>query len=138
VDKLYDETSPAISAYPYGISKLQGEFGALQMADDKFSVISLRQGTVCGHSPRMRFDLIVNIMFKHALAMGEITVNNPSIWRPILSIKDAVKGYMPTENISNMIESIYSRLDEYGDLDTERFYNIRVFKRLENQQNICV
>ncbi|PIP39098.1 MAG: hypothetical protein COX19_08995 [Desulfobacterales bacterium CG23_combo_of_CG06-09_8_20_14_all_51_8] len=43
-------------------------------------------------------------------------------------------GYMPTENVSDMIESIYSRLDEYGDLDTERFYNIRVFKKLEAQQ----
>ena len=41
---------------------------------------------------------------------------------------------MPTENVSDMIESIYSRLDEYGDLDTERFYNIRVFKKLEAQQ----
>ena len=25
VDELYDEQSPAISSYPYGISKLQGE-----------------------------------------------------------------------------------------------------------------
>jgi len=94
IDKLYDEESPAISAYPYGISKLQGEFGALQMADENFSVISLRQGTLGGHSPRMRFDLIVNTMFRASLNQGKITVNNPSIWRPILSINDAVGAYL--------------------------------------------
>ena len=31
VNELYDETAPAISNYPYGISKLQGEEGVLKM-----------------------------------------------------------------------------------------------------------
>jgi nucleoside-diphosphate-sugar epimerase len=92
-NELYDETSPAISNYPYGISKLQGEQAALQMIDRNFSVICLRQGTVSGYSPRMRLDLIVNTMFKSALQEGAITVNNPAIWRPVLSIKDAVTAY---------------------------------------------
>src|ERR1051325_10671443 len=30
-NELYDENSPAISQYPYGISKLQGEFAAMQL-----------------------------------------------------------------------------------------------------------
>src|SRR5579864_5016144 len=34
---LYDETRPAVCAYPYGISKLQGEQAAIQLSDDKFS-----------------------------------------------------------------------------------------------------
>ncbi|MBS3757591.1 MAG: SDR family oxidoreductase [Desulfobacterales bacterium] len=203
IDKLYDETSPAVSAYPYGISKLQGEFGALQMADENFSVISLRQGTVCGHSPRMRFDLIVNTMFRAALNEGKITVNNPSIWRPILSINDAVRaylravqanygvggvfnvasdnytvgqvgdnvrddmtrltgtkiqiellnkqdyrnykvsfnkaktylGYMPKENVTDIIRGMYNHLDAYGDLSNEAYYNIQVFKNIENQRS---
>src|SRR5688500_12761800 len=46
VNELYDEHSPAVSAYPYGISKLQGEFAAMQMRDDDFSVIAYRKGTV--------------------------------------------------------------------------------------------
>jgi nucleoside-diphosphate-sugar epimerase len=93
VDKLYDEDSPAVSAYPYGISKLQGEFAALQLRDESFSVIALRKGTVSGYSPRMRFDLVVNTMFKTALTKGTIVVNNPGIWRPILSIQDAANAY---------------------------------------------
>ncbi len=94
VNRLYDEESPAVSNYPYGISKLQGEQSALQMIDDNFSVICFRQGTVSGYSPRMRLDLVVNTMFKTALQTGEIIVNNPSIWRPILSIQDAAAAYI--------------------------------------------
>jgi nucleoside-diphosphate-sugar epimerase len=94
VNELYDETAPAVSNYPYGISKLQGEEGVLKMADKNFSVICFRKGTVSGYSPRMRLDLIVNTMFKTAVKDGVIIVNNPSIWRPILSIEDAISAYI--------------------------------------------
>src|SRR5580704_10380245 len=83
-NELYDETRPVGSTYPYGISKLQGEQAALQLIDDNFSVISLRKGTISGYSPRMRLDLIINTMFKSAMKDRTITINNPSIWRPIL------------------------------------------------------
>jgi nucleoside-diphosphate-sugar epimerase len=66
----------------------------LQLADDDFSVIALRQGTLSGHSPRMRLDLIVNTMFKAAMTERHVTVNNPSIWRPILDIRDAQNAYL--------------------------------------------
>lgn len=94
VNELYDETAPAVSAYPYGISKLQGERAVMMMQDDDFSVICLRKGTVCGYSPRMRLDLVINTMFKCAVKEKQITVNNPAIWRPILSIQDAVSAYI--------------------------------------------
>ena len=94
VDELYDETARAVSDYPYGISKLQGESACLQLANDKFSVISLRKGTICGYSPRMRLDLVVNTMFKTALSEGRIRVDNPAIWRPILALPDAVSAYI--------------------------------------------
>lgn len=94
VDELYDEECPVTCGYPYGISKLQGERGVMQLHDDSFSVIALRQGTVCGYSPRMRMDLIVNTMWKFALTEGQITVNNPSIWRPIYDIRDVCNAYL--------------------------------------------
>jgi nucleoside-diphosphate-sugar epimerase len=94
VNQLYDENSPATCSYPYGISKLQGEQGVMKMMDSTFSTISLRQGTICGHSPRMRFDLVINTMFKTALTGDLISVNNPSLWRPIFHIQDAVTAYM--------------------------------------------
>jgi len=126
VNKLYDENSPTISNYPYGISKLQGEQAVMQMEDELFSVISLRQGTVSGYSPRMRLDLVVNAMFKSAISNQVITINNPVIWRPILSINDAVKAYIlaieAQENISGIfnIASGNFTVGEIGDFVKRR------------------
>jgi nucleoside-diphosphate-sugar epimerase len=125
-DKLYDETSPAVSNYPYGISKLQGEQAVLQMQDDDFSVIAFRQGTVSGYSPRMRLDLIVNTMFYFALSKKEITVNNPAIWRPILSIEDIVTAYIRAIESNQSISGIFNissgnyTVGEVGDLVKSR------------------
>src|ERR1700737_3909550 len=76
-DELFDETRPVSSHYPYGISKLQGEQAAMQLADENFSVIALRKGTISGYSPRMRLDLIINTMFKTAMMDHTVTINNP-------------------------------------------------------------
>ena len=108
VNELYDETKPASSNYPYGISKLQGEQAVIQMQDENFSVIAFRQGTVSGYSPRMRLDLIVNTMFKTALATGEIIINNPSIWRPILSIQDAANAYVRAIEAAPAISGVFN------------------------------
>ena len=94
VNELYDEDSPVTCGYPYGISKLEGERGVLQLQDDKFSTIALRQGTVNGYSPRMRFDLIVNTMFRCAIQDGLITVNNPAIWRPLIDVRDTSQAFL--------------------------------------------
>lgn len=107
-DKLYDEESPAISDYPYGISKLEGEKGCTQLQDNKFSVISLRQGTICGYSPRMRMDVIINTMFKNSILEDRITVNNPSIWRPILDIRDATNAYLRAIQANYSISGIFN------------------------------
>lgn len=108
VDRLYDEESPAVSNYPYGISKLQGERGVLQMQDDGFSVIALRQGTISGFSPRMRFDLIVNTMFKTAMTGKIITINNPSIWRPVYDIRDAASAFVRAVQANDSISGVFN------------------------------
>jgi nucleoside-diphosphate-sugar epimerase len=121
-NELYDETRPVSSTYPYGISKLQGEQAALQLIDDNFSVISLRKGTISGYSPRMRLDLIINTMFKNAMKERTITVNNPSIWRPILSIQDAVTAYIRAIEANHKISGVFNvasgnyTVGEVGDL----------------------
>ncbi|MGD0046018.1 MAG: SDR family oxidoreductase [Bryobacteraceae bacterium] len=121
-NELYDETRPVASSYPYGISKLQGEQAAMQMADANFSVISLRKGTISGYSPRMRFDLIINTMFKCAMKDRTITINNPAIWRPILSIEDAATAYTRAIESNERISGIFNiasgnyTVGEVGDL----------------------
>ena len=107
-NELFDETRPVSSNYPYGISKLQGEQAAMQLVDDNFSVIALRKGTVSGYSPRMRFDLIVNTMFRNAVREHVVTVNNPSIWRPILSIEDAATAYTRAVEANYKLSGIFN------------------------------
>ncbi|HJY63981.1 MAG TPA: SDR family oxidoreductase, partial [Ignavibacteria bacterium] len=108
VNELFDEDSPTISDYPYGISKLQGERAVMQLAGDGFSAITLRQGTVGGYSPRMRLDLVVNTMFKTSVADKKIIVNNPSIWRPVLAIQDAVQAYTKAIRADSEISGIFN------------------------------
>lgn len=105
---LCDETALATSSYPYGISKLQGEFACLSLQSENFSVISLRKGTVSGYSPRMRLDLIVNTMFKAAITEKMITINNPSIWRPIVDVKDAASAYIRAVEADYRISGIFN------------------------------
>jgi nucleoside-diphosphate-sugar epimerase len=122
VNELYDETRPVSSSYPYGISKLQGEQAVMNLMDEQFSVIALRKGTISGYSPRMRFDLIVNTMFKAALKDGAITINNPTIWRPILAIEDAISAYVRSVEAHEKISGIFNiasgnyTVGEVGDL----------------------
>ncbi|HUP02842.1 MAG TPA: SDR family oxidoreductase [Bryobacteraceae bacterium] len=149
-DDLYDETRPVSSSYPYGISKLQGEQAARQLADESFSVIALRKGTVSGHSPRMRFDLIINAMFRSAMKDRVITVNNPSIWRPILGIDDAVTAYIRAVEADQALSGIFNvasgnyTVGEVGDLvrDTiEKRLGTRVnlnIKRVQDFRNYKV
>lgn len=121
-NELFDETRPASSKHAYGISKLQGEQAVMNLMNDELSVISLRMGTVCGYSPRMRLDLVINTMFKDALRNGEITVNNPAIWRPIISMEDAVNAYVRAIEASESISGIFNvasgnyTVGEVGDL----------------------
>ena len=138
-NELYDESRPVSSSYPYGISKLQGEQAAMQFVDDSFSVISLRKGTVSGYSPRMRFDLIINTMFKSAMKSHVITVNNPSIWRPILSIEDAATAYIRsveanpnTSGIFNVASGNYT-VGEVADL-----VKAEIEDRLSIRINLCI
>ena len=92
-NEVMDEDSPVNPLYPYGISKLQGEYAIMNMADESFRPIAMRKGTVGGWSPRMRFDLVVNTMTKFALTGGKIVVHNPNLWRPLIDIRDVVTAY---------------------------------------------
>jgi nucleoside-diphosphate-sugar epimerase len=56
----------------------------------------------------MRFDLILNTMFKCAVRDNRITVNNPSIWRPIVSTEDAANAYIRAIEASEKISGIFN------------------------------
>lgn len=111
-DYEHDEESKPNAIYPYGVAKLMAEIGCGQQASKDFSVIMLRKGTVSGWSPRMRFDLIVNTMFRDAVLSGVINVNNPNIWRPIVAMEDAVEAYVKAMDAPDGTSGIFNIVSE--------------------------
>src|SRR6266705_976301 len=71
----------------------------------EFTCVTIRPATVCGYSPRMRFDLTVNILTNHAYNKGVITVFGGAQKRPNIHIEDVTDLYMdlltyPAEKIA--------------------------------------
>ena len=59
-----------------------------------FRCTVLRPATVCGVSPRQRFDLSVNILTNHAINLRKIMVFGGSQFRPNLHIQDMARAYL--------------------------------------------
>ena len=72
---VYDENAEVQPKGAYATSKYEGELALLEHAGDDFSPIILRQGTVYGPSPRMRFDLVVNTFVRAAVQNGELQLH---------------------------------------------------------------
>lgn len=73
----------------YARSKAASEKLLLEMADDRFTPIIVRFGTIYGLSGRTRFDLVVNLLSAKAAFDGRITVFGGDQWRPFLHVDDA-------------------------------------------------
>lgn len=72
---------------------------------DDFTTVTIRPATVCGYSPRLRLDLVVNILTNLAINKGQITVFGGSQKRPNIHIEDMTDLYvqlldMPSEKIA--------------------------------------
>ena len=59
-----------------------------------FKYYLIRPGTVYGYSPRMRLDLMINILTYNALTKRKITVFGGSQIRPYIHIQDMVNVYL--------------------------------------------
>jgi nucleoside-diphosphate-sugar epimerase len=86
------ETSPRHPVSLYARAKAEVEdflLGARGM-----EVCALRLATVFGLSPRMRFDLAINVMTKNAYVARRITVDGGGRqWRPFVHVLDAARAF---------------------------------------------
>jgi nucleoside-diphosphate-sugar epimerase len=90
-----DEQSPTNPISVYAKSTLEAEQQNLSLADDNFSVTSLRNATVFGLSTRMRFDLVVNLMTLTAFQKRRIIVMGGGLqWRPLVHLSDVSKAFI--------------------------------------------
>jgi nucleoside-diphosphate-sugar epimerase len=57
-------------------------------------VVILRLATVCGLSPRMRFDLMVNTITARASVEGRVRIVGANQWRPHIHVQDAAEAFL--------------------------------------------
>ena len=79
----------------YNKTKMVAERVVMSYADTMVTTI-VRPATVCGYSPRMRLDVVVNLLTMQALTRGAITVLGGEQTRPNIHIDDLVDLYLFT------------------------------------------
>jgi nucleoside-diphosphate-sugar epimerase len=90
-DVLADEDAPLCPLGIYAASKVLAEQMALAHTG-RLLTCGLRLGTICGLSPSMRFDLLINDMARAAVLGDAIDIFAPEAWRPFLHIRDAARA----------------------------------------------
>lgn len=100
-----DLTLVPISAY--NKTKMSAERVCLSYAND-FAVHVIRPATVCGVSPRMRFDVVVNMFVLQAFRDKKITVLGGDQVRPNIHIDDMVDVYVHFINNPNLDSGSYN------------------------------
>ena len=89
-----DENATTNPLTPYSINKLQIEQDLTELADEFFSPIALRFGTVFGVSPRIRLDLVINMLCGMAVAEKRVILNSDGqAWRPHIYIEDVCESF---------------------------------------------
>ena len=93
--RTYDEAAEVQPRGAYATSKRYGEEALLSAASADFCPVILRQATVYGFSPRMRYDLVVNTFLKDALARGRLSLHGGGwMWRPLVDVRDVARAHV--------------------------------------------
>lgn len=88
--KAINETAPTCPQSGYASTKLAAEKHILNAGG-----VVLRQATVGGWSPRMRWDLVVNTMFRSAMVDGVINVfAGGEASRPLVDVRDVAQAHV--------------------------------------------
>lgn len=114
--KVVTEYSPLNPLSLYAISKVESEKIIMERCQTVRPLI-LRFATLFGWSPRMRFDLVVNIMTAMAIKENKIVVNGGEQWRPLVHVQDVAKAIsrfidkMPDSTVYNLVGENYKIKD---------------------------
>jgi nucleoside-diphosphate-sugar epimerase len=92
---IVNEESPLAPQTEYARSKVKTELAIRELARDGFSPTFLRNGTVYGLSPRMRFDTVFNDLLGAAVSTGKIVVySDGKPWRPVVHVQDVSRAFL--------------------------------------------
>lgn len=94
-DRILDEQSAPNPLTAYARASLAAEQDILPLGTRDFAVTVVRQATVYGLSPRMRFDLAINGMSLGLATSGKMAVLRPgSQWRPMVHVRDTSRAFL--------------------------------------------
>lgn len=89
------EQSPLDPKTEYARSKVEAERAISALADPSFSPTFLRNGTIYGLSPRMRFDTVLNNLVGSAVATGNVVLQSDGKpWRPVAHVEDIARAFL--------------------------------------------
>lgn len=118
-DNQCDEDSEPNPITVYAKANYEAEQRILPLANDDFTVTALRQATVYGLSPRMRFDLVINLMTLSAVQKGRIYVmGGGKQWRPVVHVEDTSEAFIrvlesPQELVQAQVFNVGSTEQNY-------------------------
>lgn len=92
-DNFLDEDSWLNPVSLYARTRIQSE-EILTQQRGPIETIILRLSTVCGWSPRMRFDLMVNTITARAVVDGSVRIVGASQWRPHIHVQDVARAFL--------------------------------------------
>ena len=121
-----DELEPLTA---YAVSKVETELAVSKLASPDFCPVYLRNATVYGLSPRLRFDLVVNNLAGWAHTTGVIRImSDGSPWRPLIHVADVSNAFLaaveaPTESVWNQSFNIGTDRDNYTVKDIATLVN---------------
>jgi nucleoside-diphosphate-sugar epimerase len=89
------EESPVDPKTEYARSKVRAEQAITQLAGEGFSPTFLRNGTIYGLSPRMRFDTVLNDLVGMAVTTGKVSLySDGKPWRPVVHVRDVARVFL--------------------------------------------
>lgn len=137
-EELLTEDSQLNPVSLYAEMKINSEKALLEMADSNFSPTILRMPTLFGVSPRIRFDLVINLLTAKAIVDKNITVFGGQQWRPFLHLEDAAEAYIrcleaPVEKINGKIYNVGSEINNYKIIDIAN-----IIKKIVPDANISI
>jgi nucleoside-diphosphate-sugar epimerase len=110
---LLAEASPLNPLTVYAVSKVKAEQALVRMADASWRPVILRNGTLFGYSPRMRFDLVVNIFSLYATLHNQIRIFGDGLqWRPFLHVSDCARAFVFFAELREPLHMVYNIANE--------------------------
>jgi len=90
--QILTEESPKNPVSVYAESKIKAEEYLFSIADETFKPTLLRFSTIFGLSPRMRFDLAINLMTMNGVTKKKIFImGGGKQWRPFIHVRDVAR-----------------------------------------------